>query len=155
MRKQLFFVAMLALAVGGLAFANGQTEAQDSFEPVTLTGTVHFEGIGHPQLKTADGVYELMVPMYLADQVHVEEGQEITVDGYVVPGPRWERETDRNYVRVTGALIDGEEYEVDGDFQGHCCDEPPARDWGRRGMHGRGAGSRGRRGWAPRRSPYM
>ena len=143
MRKQLLLVPMLVIAVGGFAFANGQYEAQRSLEPVTITGTLQFEGDDHPALKAADGVYELMVPMHLASQVDVEEGQEITVEGYLVPGPRWGREGEETYLRVTKALIGGEEYVVDEELGGPCCEEPRAGDWGRGGMRGKGMQGRG------------
>ena len=145
MRRQLLLVPMLVLLAGGFAFAGGQFEAQRSLSPVTITGTLQLKGNDHPTLKTADGVYGLMVPMHLDYQVDVEEGQEITVEGYVVPGPRWEREVEEIYVRVTKALIGGEEYVVDEELGGLCCGQPRANEWNRGGMRGRGMRSRSHR----------
>mgnify|MGYP006283930215 FL=1 len=117
-------------------------------EIITLTGTVKLEGEWHPELETVDRTYELMYPPFLDDGLDVQDGEEITVEGYLVPGPRWEEAEEVGeelHLHVTKAVIDGKEYVVE---------HPGPRHGGRRGgmvygrpgsrRDGRGAGGQGR-----------
>ncbi len=99
----------------GRGYAPGYNDRRDDYdgELVTVTGTVEYGRERHPELETAEGTYELMYPRYLDYSIDVESGDTVTVEGFLVPGPRWEEDGDAQFLMVTKAVIDGEEYEVD------------------------------------------
>jgi hypothetical protein len=153
---------VLGLALAAVSFANGQKEPgvaavpgqAGSGQKLVLTGSVSFQNLIHPTLKTGDKVYELMVPRYLVYQADLKEGAQVTVEGYQVVGRSpWEQGDDGNIdVFVTKATINGKEYDLS-QFRG-----PMAGGYGRgRGMmggwgsgYGRGYGMMGGRGgWDP------
>ena len=61
-------------------------------------------------------MYELMYPRYLAEDVQVRDGQTVAVEGYLVPGPRWDWGKDENHLRVDKVIIDGKEYDLTASF---------------------------------------
>ncbi len=96
-------------------------------ENLSLTGRLEFTA-AHPILKTDEGSYRLMYPLFLGQEADIKNGQEISVEGFVVPGPRWEDdgESEEKYLRVSKAIIDDREYLIGGPNPG-----------GRPGMAGR------------------
>lgn len=125
MYKRLFLFFMVLAVAAGIGFAEGSKEEEPEqpdwrrgpgrfdAEIVELTGTIMLEDDGFPVLKSGNEEYVLMYPYYLEDEIDVRDGAEITVEGFVAPHhPRWEKDEDTVYIRVTKAVIDGEEYEV-------------------------------------------
>lgn len=114
-RKFLSAVLVMTAAAAFLA-ATGVPEAgsADDFsgELVTVTGTLVLEESGYPALKSGDELWGLMYPYYLAQDLEVEDGEEITVEGYTMPAAGRRFVTDNRYLMVTKAVIRGEEYEV-------------------------------------------
>jgi hypothetical protein len=108
-----------------------------SEETVTVTGQVYFENRMHPELKSGDEEYELLVPRYYVYEADLKEGQTITVEGYSVTGmPMFEgEEEDEVHLWVTKAIIDGTEYDLE--------------RYGRGPMGGLGRRWMGHRGWGP------
>jgi len=105
-----------------------------SEDKVTVTGKLYFENLIHPALKASDKEYELQVPHWYLYQLDLEEGQNVTVEGYTVTNLPFEKDTDTVHVWVTKAVIDGKEYDLE--------------RYGRGPMMGPGMmGPRGRRGW--------
>jgi len=49
-----------------------------------VTGIVSIDNLFHATLTSRGRVYELMVPRNLVHQSGIEEGSQITVEGYVV-----------------------------------------------------------------------
>ena len=98
---------------------DGTTTTQSPYtssESVSVSGTVELTASG-VELKTGDGSeYELMFPRYLAEDVQVEDGQTVAVEGYLVSGPRWESDEDENHLRVDKVTIDGKEYDLAANF---------------------------------------
>jgi hypothetical protein len=146
MAKKILAVSLvLGLAFAAVSFANGQKEPGASAAPgqagngqkLVLTGSVLFQNLIHPTLKSGDKVYELMVPRYLVYQADLKEGAQVTVEGYQVRGmPPWAQGDDGNIdVFVTKATINGKEYDLS-QFRG-----PMAGGYG----YGRGRGMMG--GW--------
>jgi len=145
MKKIIVFTVLLSVLAGAAVFAAGGQEDDYGYGPryedrwegyggeiITITGTVKLEGERHPELEAADGTYELMYPPFLDDDLDVREGEAITVEGYLVPGPRWEDTEDESgemYLHVTKAVIGGKEYVVQ---------HPGPRHGGRRGSRGYG-----------------
>ena len=150
---------MLGLALAAVSFANGQKEPgaaavpgqAESGQKLVLTGSVSFQNLIHPTLKSGDKVYELMVPRYLVYQADLKEGAQVTVEGYQVRGmPRWAQGDDDNIdVYVTKATINGKEYDLS-QFRGPMAGGGYGRGrgmmggWGGDG-YGRGRGMMG--GW--------
>ncbi len=132
MRRLLIVFSVLFLFGATAAFAAGDPEAnaqpgpwgQRGFrayddccvedwkaEIISITGTVELKTDDHPELVPSDGTYELMYPYYLSDGIEVEDGDTITVEGILMPGPRYE-DGDEKHLRVTKAIIDGKEYDL-------------------------------------------
>ena len=112
----------------------------------------------HPELISGADEYELLVPRFHARDLDLEDGQTVTVEGYAVEGmPCCEGEEgdhEEVHIWVTKAVIDGEEYDLDGrgrmgprwgmmgsgwghhgGMMGHGrrpFGEDDSRDWGRR-----------------------
>ena len=141
----LFLFGAIALFAAGDLEADARSGAygeccQDDgeFETVSVTGTLELNADDRPELVANDGVYELMYPYYLSDGIEVKDGDTITVEGILMPGPRFE-EGDENHLRVTKAIINGKEYDLN-----------DAANGGRRAPM-----SRGMRGRAPSRGGMM
>ena len=99
-------------------YADERWEGFNADDVISVTGTLVLVDNFHPALQTGDGVYELMYPRFFDDEIDLEEGETVTVEGFLVPGPRWEEENEEElYLHVTKAIIDGEEYILD-DGQG-------------------------------------
>src|SRR6056297_3014183 len=81
-------------------------------EQLEISGKVEFTA-GHTRLHSADGeVYELMYPMFLAEDLEVENGQTIGVEGFLIPGTRWSSNEDEQYLRLEKVTVNGQEYEL-------------------------------------------
>ena len=150
MKRVSTFALVMVLVTGVVgAFAGGTRESADSpRDYVTLTGQVYFEDLDLAVLKTDDAEYELMVPWFYSYDVEIEEGQVVTVEGFLgpeeMPGRRYqELEYGESHLMVTKATIDGEEYEID-----HGSDRMIQ---GRFDSRGRGRGGQMRR--TPRNAP--
>jgi hypothetical protein len=159
MAKKILALALvfgLAFAVG--SFASGQKEPGQATAPgaagegqkLVLTGTVAFQNLIHPTLKSGDKLYELMVPRFLVYQANLKEGAQVTVEGYEVRGMMsWSQGDDGNIdVFVTKATINGKEYDLSqfrgprgggyGYGQGRGMMGGPGRGYGMMGGYGRG-----------------
>jgi hypothetical protein len=142
MAKRIIIVLVLGLFLAGFAFANGQQEpAAATGQKLALRGSVTFENLIHPTLKSGDKVYELLVPRYLAYQAGLKDGAEIAVEGYEVKDmPAWAGlEDNETAVFVTKATINGKDYDLSQYHRGMMGGYGP----GGRMMGGRGPGGRG------------
>ena len=158
MKTRIFLVGPALLAVSMGLFASGQREPVErepfgpslSKEELTVSGKVYFENRMHPELKTADQEYELLVPRYLAYQIDLEDGEEIEVSGYrALDMPCYgEEEEDEVHLWVTRATIRGEEYDLEDEQYGGRGMMSRGNYGPRGGMMGRGfMGGRGMSGW--------
>jgi hypothetical protein len=147
MKRTAFFLVLVM--VGGAAFASGgQEEAAPGYAPgpavaaeqTELTGTFD-EVDGYPVLRVGGKTYVVGVPGYRWIDIDLEPGDVVTVEGFLFE----ESEPIDGHMRITGATIDGTEYEI----------APPRRGgWGH-GRHGgphhggynRGGGRRGGGGY--------
>lgn len=99
----------------GVPYGPGwQSRSSELGEKLEITGELYFENKIHPELKSGDQEYELMVPRFYTFGVDLKEGQTITVEGYQVEGPycTMEEEEDEIHLRVSKAVIDGKEYDL-------------------------------------------
>jgi hypothetical protein len=143
MAKRIIIVSVLVLFLAGFSFAGGQQEpAAATGQKLTLRGSITFENLMHPTLKSGDKVYELLVPRYLAYQAGLKDGAEIAVEGYQVKDlPAWAGvEENETAVFVTKATINGKDYDLS-QYHGGMMD-------GSYGQGGRMMGGRGP-GWGP------
>jgi hypothetical protein len=151
-KKILMSALALTLVLASAAFAGGQKEpvpgaaapaARPPFaagEKLTLTGTLSLTGEWHPVLKSGGKEYELMVPRHLTWNLDVKDGEQVTVEGYVVQGgPRAGKDDGDIDLFVTKAVIDGKEYDLS-QYRGPMMG-------GTRGGRSWGPGMRGGRGW--------
>ncbi len=118
-----FFIILAALAVtAAAAFATGQNEqaAGSVFQgdKLVLKGTVSFQGLPHPVLKTSDKQYLLMVPARLVYLSGVKDGTQVTVQGWQLsqlpPGMRGFTGDDKSLLAlfVTQATVNGKDYDL-------------------------------------------
>ena len=108
--KKLFLLTSIltVFAVAGV-FANGQTEAEqlsNTWDTITLTGPISFKDLPNPEITARGKTYELMVPAFAADDLGIKSGDQITVEGILVDRPN----TDKTYLMVVKAIVDGKEY---------------------------------------------
>jgi hypothetical protein len=113
--NRLIAALLLILAGTTAAFASGAQEAPRPFaeeELSTLTGVLKL-GDTAPVLVSGGEEYLVMVPPFAVPDIELEDGQEITLEGYVHEGFGRFADEDEQVIRVTKAIIDGEEYEID------------------------------------------
>jgi hypothetical protein len=148
--KRILILLLIAGVAAAGAFASGKEEQQPlpppgsgpelSEDTVTITGQLFFENRIHPELKSGDREYELLVPRFYGSELELEEGQTVTVEGYTVQEMPCceEEEGEEVHLWVTKAIIDGKEYELD---DGRRMGPGSGSRWGmhgRRGMMGPG-----------------
>ncbi|MDY7028448.1 MAG: hypothetical protein SVR04_09150 [Spirochaetota bacterium] len=149
--KRSIEVILMAAVIGLLsitaATAEGIQEQRENVgdDLVTVTGTVEFTASG-AELKASDGQeYELMYPRFAAEEINVESGDTISVEGYIVPGPRWEEDDDEQHLMISKVTIDEEEYDLSrqfgpgsrgGVFGGRMCCDDGEYGYGPRGGYG-------------------
>ncbi len=165
-KKILLSALALTLVLATAAFAGGQKEpvpgstapaapaARPPFasgEKLTLTGTLSLTGEWHPVLLSGGKEYELMVPRFLAANLDVKDGEQVSVEGYVVQGMRRGGQDDDDIdLFVTKATIKGKEYDLSqyrGQMMGGRGAGPRGWQPGTRGGRAWGPGMRGGRGW--------
>lgn len=129
MAKKILISTLVMLALAGAAFAGGQKEpaqppaqtapaaAPATEEKLSLTGTLSLGDSRHPILKAGGKEYELLVPRYLTWNLDVKDGEQVSVEGYVVRGmPRRAQGDDGDIdLWVTKATIKGKEYDFSED----------------------------------------
>lgn len=169
MKRIIIALTLLVFLSLGSVFASGSQEEEltprsetwedNRGELIELTGIVDFPGYGHLELVADGETYELMVPFFLLDEVDIEDGETVTVKGFLVPGPRWGEDDDEKHLAVTEATVDGEEYELGfarGYMRGRMADNRfGGRGKGPQGNYpdcdpGYGPGTGPRQGYAPR-----
>jgi hypothetical protein len=156
--KTIIVLLLIAGFAAAGAFASGQNEEESrpirpewrhprmdpewnapelSDEMISVTGQLYFENRIHPELKSGNREYELLVPRFYAYELDLQEGQTVTIEGYTVTDMPCceEAEEDDVHIWVSKAIIDGEEYDLQ-------------RLGPRMGMRGF---SRDRRSWGPGR----
>ncbi len=162
MKKIILLTVVLTVITGMAVFANGEQEGDfdravrpwnlDGEEPelLSLSGTLRLEYGERPTLLTGGEEYELMYPPFLDDGVEIENGEAVTIEGFLVPGPRRSTDDEENYLHVTKAVIDGEEYDLAmmGGPGGRFARKAPGYSGGRRGGM-MGGGNRDPRGNMP------
>src|SRR6056297_1434111 len=160
MKRMIVMSAMIAIigmfSISVLAAEGAQErwdERQNSYynsERLSVEGTARLTASG-VELQASDGKeYELMYPRYLAEDVQVRDGQTVSVEGYLVPGPRWDWGKDENHLRVDKVTIGGKEYDLAASFGPREGTWGPGACWGNSGYdpgtrnpRGGGYGNRG------------
>jgi hypothetical protein len=148
MKRVLVTIMALTFITGVAAvFAEGQVENGRnpygfSSETISITGQIYFENREFPELISGSKEYELMVPRYYQYDSDLEEGQTITVEGFLAPETgAWRAEeeagSEENHLRVTKAIIDGVEYDL-GQSRGGMMGSSDSRY----GRNNRGPGDR-------------
>jgi hypothetical protein len=105
---------------------------------MTVTGEIEFTA-DFPVIESGGEEYSLMYPRHAAEGVELENGQTITVKGYLMPDGWWgndEGSAGQRYLHVSTVVIDGTEYDID---------RGPGM-WGGRRRHHHGWGGYGPRG---------
>jgi hypothetical protein len=163
-KKILLSALALSLVLASAAFAGGQKEpvpgaaapaaatAKPPFatgEKLTLSGALSLEGQWHPVLKSGGKEYELLVPRHLTWNIDVKDGEQVTVEGYVVQGrPRAGQDDGDVDLFVTKATIQGKEYDLS-QYRGPMMGGPGQNGGPGYGPRGRQPGMRGGGSWGP------
>ena len=153
MKRMVLMIALVGMALGtGILAAEGVQEDASPFadpaytaeERLEVEGTLRLTA-GRPQLEAPDGtVYELMYPYYLAEGLEISNGDTVMVEGYLVPGPRWQDDEDERHLRVETAEVNGRRYDLAAAYNAGA---PAYRQHSMMGRRG-GAGGRGMHGFA-------
>ena len=157
-RKITIGTLALMLVLAGVAFASGQKEPAQApgsaqapgtasaapcvqGEKLVLTGSLTLAGQRHPVLKSGGKEYELMIPRNLTWNLDVKDGEQVSVEGYVVQGMgrRAQENDDDIDLLVTKATVKGKEYDLS-QYRGQTM-----------GMGRMRGGRGGNRGWGPGR----
>lgn len=166
MNRKVFVSALaLLLALSAAAFANGKKEAPRaqaagqaeavvppwaSGEKLTLTGTLSLEDGWQPVLASGGKEYELHIPRRMTLDIDVKDGDQVSVEGYVVKNAPSAAQGDADIdLFVTKATIGGKEYDLSqfrGAMRGRGMRGGPGygRDGGQSGPRGGRDGGRGR-----------
>lgn len=90
-----------------------------SEEKLSVSGELYFKNLIHPVLKSGGKEYYLMAPRFHLYELELQEGTEVSVEGYQVTGmptgmPYAEPQADKDdlFLWVTKAVIGGKEYDL-------------------------------------------
>ena len=89
-----------------------QSDAVISEETTTVTGTVNLVKDGHVELIVGNETYELVYPYRLSYAANLQDGMEITVEGFEAEGLRLDNDATTKNLVLKSATIDGETYNL-------------------------------------------
>lgn len=118
--KKTGLIIFLLILGAAVVFANGNKEddvisGEVELEKTTITGNINFTGFnGDVQLIDGETTYYLIYPDYIDTDIDLDEGESVTVEGYLLP--KMEEVEDINEFVVTKAVIRGEEYDLEEEF---------------------------------------
>ena len=145
MKRLLIITLVMGVIMTAGVFAKGTSETRemsDYWETKTITGKVSFADLPFPEITSGGKTYELLVPPQAVYEIDVKPGDTITVEGILVDS-HMSADEDKTTLRVTKAIVDGEEYEVPfgRSFKGSRAE---GKDFSRNPRSGGGQGMRGR-----------
>lgn len=89
-----------------------QSDAVISEETTTITGTINLVENGHVELIVGDEKYELVYPYRLSYSANLQDGMEITVEGFEAENLRLDNDAATKNLVLKSATIDGEIYDL-------------------------------------------
>jgi hypothetical protein len=92
----------------GMSYTNPEFD----IESLTLTGIIDLSDVNVPKLTVGENTYELMVPYRLDYDIDINDGDEITINGFEVPAYRRAADSELTNLMVTGATFNGTEYDL-------------------------------------------
>ncbi len=93
---------------GGPGFMGGPGAFnQANLQPITVTGSVIIDDNWGIALNDGTNSYFLMCPYFMAGSVDISAVKTATVEGFLVPAPRWNADGSMKAIRVTRVTIDG------------------------------------------------
>lgn len=99
-----------------------QSDAVISEETTTVTGTINLVENGHIELIVGDETYELVYPYRLSYVANLQDGMEITAEGFEAENLRLDNDAATKNLVLKSAIIDGETYDLadaSNDFGGY------------------------------------
>ena len=123
-----------------------QTERDEylqGLETISLTGPLTLINGEMPSIDNQGTKYTIMAPWYDLQNLELENGMVVTVEGYEMPGPPMQWDDSEKSIMVTKAVINGKEFEVDHSAYGSGMMGGPGR--GGFAGPGRNGGMMGRR----------
>lgn len=91
----------------------GYADQNFNAESITLSGKIDLTDVNLPKLTVGENTYELMVPYRMDYDIDINNGDEITITGFEVPGYRKSTDSNLSNLMVTGATFEGKEYNLD------------------------------------------
>ncbi len=155
MKKELVILFLLIGSVS-LLTAGGQKDGDEQFrgrgnrggimqdlieneDPVTVSGTLTLINGEMPSIESNGVKYYVMAPIQYVEDLNLENGMEITVEGFEMPYPRMQWDGSEKSIMVIKAVIDGKEIEIEHPADGSGCMRGPAG--GRRNGRGNSRGN--------------
>lgn len=141
MKKITFTIALITLAAmaafaagsaeeGTMPWTQGQGQYQSdavlSEVTTTVTGTINLVEDGHVELIVGNETYELVYPYRLSYAADLQDGMEITVEGFEADNLRLDNDAATKNLVLKSATIDGETYNL----------ADVSNDFGRNGQRG-------------------
>jgi hypothetical protein len=126
MKKITFTIALITIAAiasfaagateeGKMPWTQGQGQYQSdavlSEVTTTVTGTIKLVEDGHIELIVGNDTYELVYPYRLSYAVDLQNGMEITVQGFEAENLRFDNDASTKNLVLKSATIDGETYD--------------------------------------------
>ncbi|MBB6481668.1 hypothetical protein [Spirochaeta isovalerica] len=116
----------------------------DSLDTVSVTGALSLVNGELPYIESEGTKYTVMAPWAYLDDLELTDGMNVSLEGYLMPGPPLQWDDAEQTLMVTKAVINGEEIEIDHPMDGSAYGGPMAG----RGGFGGNMGGRGSRGGA-------
>ena len=141
MKKITFTIALITLAAmavfaagaaeeSTIPWSQGQGQYQSdvvlSEVATTVTGTINLVEGGHVELIVGNDTYELVYPYRLSYAADLQDGMEITVEGFEAEGLRLDNDASTKNLVLKSATIDGQTYDL----------ADVSNDFGRNGQRG-------------------
>ena len=141
MKEITFTIALITLAAmatfaagtseeSTMPWSQGQGQFQSdvvlSEKTTTVTGTINLVEDGHVELIVGNETYELVYPYRLSYAADLQNGMEITVDGFEAEGLRMDNDSTTKNLVLKSATINGETYDL----------ADVSNDFGRNGQRG-------------------
>jgi len=144
--------------MGGYRFSDEETdrwfeerqaareEYLESLETITVSGSLSLINGELPYIESEGTKYTIRAPWAYLNEIDLTNGMNVTVEGYLMPGPPLQWDDSEKSLMAVKAVINGEEIEIDHLMNGYAqCGIGPMG--GRGGFNGP-RGGRGSRGGA-------
>lgn len=120
-------------------------EYLEGLETATVTGALNLVNGELPFIESDGTTFHIMAPWRNVEELELENGMEVSVEGYLMPGPPLQWDDSEKSIMITKAVINGEEIIIEHPMDGFGM---MGGFGGRGGAQGKGGrGGRGSQGF--------